>query len=76
MGKCFVPGCNTNHFILEIPIEEREKTPVFRLPKNEDQLALREKKYSIKNFVQGSSFMFKILGGGIRHNKEEGKGEA
>ena len=44
MGKkCLVPGCNPNHFSKEIPLEEREKTLVFRLPKDADQLSLWEK---------------------------------
>ena len=42
MKKCLVPGCNPNHFSKEIPLEERKKAPVFRLPKYEDLLALWE----------------------------------
>ena len=46
--KWLVPGCNQNHFSKEIPLEERKKIPVFRLPKHADQLALYKKAISFK----------------------------
>ena len=49
MGKkCLVPGCNPNHFSKEIPLEERKKSPIFRLPKDVNQLALWEKAIPFK----------------------------
>ena len=46
--KCLVTGCNPNHFSKEIPLEERKKAPVFRFPKDADQLTLWEKATQFK----------------------------
>ena len=79
MGKkCLVSVSNPNHFSKEIPLEKRKKTPVFRLPKDANQLVLWEKAIPFKISSKEAVLCERHRPAAYvtTHHKEEGKGEA